>query len=195
MTPRPGPRPAGGRYHAELPQLGGDHDRKKRSNAFDECVILPNRHRPKSGKKRGKSTRRSTTGMSSPPLVVRSYAQAAVRLPRTLTPAPGPDPAPASGPPTGLVCANWSSCRGQHRGVQQASRRWPSHDDSSSPTARHWPTTGEDQSRHIPAPFVYSTQKSCALSPLAFAPAHGDRATGLAFATEIGLHSKIGPSA
>jgi hypothetical protein len=90
--------------------------------------------------------------MSSPPLIVRLHDQAAVRLPRRLTPAPGPDPAPASGPPAGLACANWSSCRGQHRSLRQASRRWPSHDDTSSPPTHLWPATGDSQSRHIPCP-------------------------------------------
>lgn len=48
MTPLPGPRSAGGRYHAELLLQRGERYRKKLSNAFDECLILPSRHRLRS---------------------------------------------------------------------------------------------------------------------------------------------------
>jgi hypothetical protein len=81
---------------------------------------------------------------------------------------PGPDPAPASGPPAGLACANWSSCRGQHRGSAASVSVVDQPRRQLMPTGAPKPAPGRIQPRHIQRPFAHSTQKSRAPSPLVF---------------------------
>lgn len=195
MAPLPGPRSTGRCTTQGAVSTRGECLSKNTQKRIRRVRDLPNRH--------GQDRARGAVGAhvvngweSSPPLPVRSHAQAAVRLIRRLIPAPGPAPAPASGPLAGLDCANWSSCRGQHRSLWQASRRRPSHDDASTPPTNLWPATGEIQLRHSSCLPSLTPRKKFACrgrgSPRSSPPptAIGPRPT-----IETGLHSKIGPNA
>jgi hypothetical protein len=155
---------------------------------------LPYRHRQDRCKKRGTSTRRQRLECPAHPWPCDRTAKRPCVLARGLTPAPGPDPAPASGPPAGLACANWSSCRGQHRGPQQASRWWTSRDDSSCPPAHPDQLQAGFNHATSSAPSPTPRKKVARRDRLFFAPAHAAAPLGLASTIETGRISKIGPT-